>query len=163
MNIAGCGFDSMVAERINRGFRGLRGKTAYLAGMLATLASYRPSQLSLRVDGVEITTPAMLCAIANARCYGGGIQVAPMASILDGVLDLVIVGEFGRIEFLRAFPQVLKGTHLKHPKVRHFPFRKLEISSSPPIPFLVDGELVGAVPTRVEVVPGALKIVFPPP
>lgn len=114
------------------------------------------------MDGIEIEAPAMLCAIANATCYGGGIRVAPMASVSDGVLDLVIVGNFGRIEFLRAFPQVLKGTHLKNPKVKHIPFRRLEISSNPAIPFLVDGELVGALSTQVEVVPGALKMVFPP-
>jgi diacylglycerol kinase (ATP) len=161
LNVAGCGFDSMVADRINHGYRKLSGKSAYLAAMVGTLMSYRPSELTITVDGDLISQRAMLCAIANAQSYGGGMKVAPTASITDGLLDLVLVGEFGRIEFLRAFPRVLKGTHLTHPKVTHRQFRELEITSEPAIPFLVDGELVGAMTTRVTVLPGSLRLVIP--
>ena len=36
----------------------------------------------------------------------------------DGLFDIVIVGDFGKIELLRIFPRVYKGTHLSYPKIR---------------------------------------------
>jgi diacylglycerol kinase (ATP) len=161
LNVAGCGFDAVVADRVNRGFRYLRGRNAYLAAILQTLIRYRPTELKMCVDGEQITARAMLCAFANATSYGGGMRIAPLAELSDGELDLVLVGEVGRLEFLRAFPRVLKGTHLTHPKVTHRRFKQIDVESLPPVPFLVDGELLPAGRLHIEVVPDALDIIVP--
>jgi diacylglycerol kinase (ATP) len=100
-----------------------------------------------------------LAAFANAQSYGGGMRVAPLAELQDGLLDLVVVGEFGRIEFLANFPKVLKGVHLRHPKVRHVRFRSLQIESDAPVPILIDGELLPPGPLTIEVVPAALDVI----
>jgi diacylglycerol kinase (ATP) len=159
VNVAGCGFDAAVADRVNTGYRRLRGRSAYLAGILQCLFKFRSSNLSLVVDGELVYGRAMLCAFANARSYGGGMQIAPTADLTDGWLDLVLVGELGRVEFLWSFPRLLKGTHLSHPKVSHRLFRHLEVLSDPPVPILVDGELLRPGPLTVEVVPSALNVV----
>lgn len=159
LNVAGCGFDAVVAERINTGIRRLRGKAAYFVAILQTLRAYRPTLLEIEADGERFSKRAMLCAIANARSYGGGMKVAPTAEISDGELDLVLVGEFRPMEFLFAFPRVLKGTHLSHPKVWHRRFKRLEIESDPPVPFLVDGELLPPGKLSVEVVPMAIDVI----
>ncbi len=159
LNVAGCGFDACVADRVNTRKGLLRGQAAYLAAILQTLRNYRSPVLRLEVDGEAIEGRAMLCAMANARSYGGGIRVAPLAELSDGLLDLVFVGELGRLEFLRAFPQVLKGTHLSHPKVTYRPFKHLTLSSDPPSPILVDGELLPTGDVEIRVVPRALNMV----
>jgi diacylglycerol kinase (ATP) len=159
VNVAGCGFDAAVANRVNEGYRRLRGRTAYMAGIVQTLFSFRPTNLSLIVDGDLVYGRAMLCAFANATSYGGGMQIAPTAELSDGYLDLIIVGELGKLEFLWSFPRLLRGTHLSHPKVSHRRFRHLEILSDPPVPILVDGELLRPGPLTVEVVPAALDVV----
>lgn len=162
LNVAGCGFDAAVASRINRGVRHLRGRAAYLYAVVATLAAYRPIKLDLSIDGEPLIADAMLCAIANAQSYGAGMRIAPTAELQDGKLDLVVVGALGRAEFLRNIPKVFKGEHLAHPKVMHRCFEKLWLSSEPPTPFLVDGELLPEGPVTVEVVPKALRVVTPP-
>lgn len=161
LNVAGCGFDAVVASRINTGFKRLKGSLAYVAAVISTLLSYRASTLTIVVDGERFQVRAMLCAIANARCYGGGMMIAPCADIADGFLDLVIVEEISRIGFLLAFPKVFKGKHMTHPKVMHRTFKSIEISSDPPVPFLVDGELFDAGPVRIEVVPSVLDVLVP--
>ena len=161
LNVAGCGFDACVAERVNTGFRCLHGQAAYAAAILQVLRSYRSLQLSIEVDGERMEQKAMLCAIANAQSYGGGIRVAPTASLTDGLLDLVLVGDLGRLEFLKSFPQVLRGSHLKHPKVFHRRFRDLKLSSSPPSPILMDGELLPTGEVEIQVLPLALRIIVP--
>lgn len=159
INVAGLGFDAAVADRINRGFRQVRGSLAYFAAILSTLRTYRTRRLYGLIDGEPIEGQVMLCALANAQAYGGGLRIAPMASIQDGVLDLVMVGEFGTLEFLRNVNRLRRGTHLSHPKVLHRPFRRLEVEIEPPGPFLVDGELVEPGPVEVEVRPNAIAVI----
>jgi diacylglycerol kinase (ATP) len=103
----------------------------------------------------------MLVAIANARSYGGGMLVAPTAEIEDGLLDLVVVKDLSRLEFLRAFPRVFKGSHLSHPKVLHRRFKVLEIVPDALAPYLSDGEMLPTGNLHVEVVPHALTVVIP--
>lgn len=160
LNVAGCGFDAAVADRINQGYRRVRGTTAYVLAVLQTLRSYKATELMIEVDGEHLSHRAMLCAIANAPSYGGGMKVAPTAEISDGLLDLVLVKDLPTHEFLRAFPRVFKGTHLTHPNVEHRTFRRLVIESSSPAPFLVDGEVLPSGRAEVEVVPGALEVVI---
>jgi len=161
INAAGCGFDAAVAARINNGFRWLRGTGAYVGAVVQTLANYKATDLTIEVDGEHMRGKAMLCALANARSYGGGMNIAPTAELTDGFLDLVFVGEVGKADFLKAFPRVFKGTHLSHPAVKHRRFQRLTIESHPPAPFLVDGELLAPGPVTVTVVPGALSVVVP--
>lgn len=161
INVAGCGFDGAVADRVNKGLRSLRGRTAYLAAIFQTLLSYKPTRLSMLVDGKPMETRAMLCALANAKTYGGGLMIAPTAKLQDGLLDLVLVGELSKPDFLMNFPKVMKGKHLTHSKVTHLTFRELEMESDPEIPFLVDGELLPTGKVKVSVVPGALDVIMP--
>ena len=162
LNAAGCGFDAAVAERINTGFRWVRGTGAYIGAVLQTLGSYRATELTIDVDGEKIRGKAMLCALANTCSYGGGMKIAPHADMTDGQLDLVLVGDVSTMEFLKAFPKVFKGTHLDHPQVRHRTFKRVSVTSDPPVPFLVDGELRPAEQVVVEVVPAAVRLVVPP-
>ena len=60
LNVAGCGFDAAVADRINRGIKNLRGKAAYLAGVLQCLRTYRSTTLTMTVDGEKLEEQAML-------------------------------------------------------------------------------------------------------
>ncbi|MGV3615230.1 MAG: diacylglycerol/lipid kinase family protein [Fimbriimonas sp.] len=157
-NVAGCGFDAVVARRINEGYRWLRGTQAYVAAVVESLARYQPTPIRIAVDHEIVETTAMLVAVANAQSYGGGMKVAPDALLDDGLLDVVIVEGLGRVAFLRAFPQVFRGTHVSHPKVRVLRGERVTVEAEPPLPVLADGELVGVTPASFEVVPGALRV-----
>jgi diacylglycerol kinase (ATP) len=161
INVAGCGFDAVVAQRINHGYRWLRGTQAYVAAVLESLVRYQPARVRLAVDGVEVDTTAMLVAVANAQSYGGGMRVAPAARLDDGLLDVVIVEGLSKVAFLRAFPQVFRGAHVDHPRVRVLRGRVVEVDADPGLPILADGELVGGSPARFEVVPRALRVMRP--
>lgn len=158
VNVAGSGFDAVVARRINEGYRYLRGTTAYVAAVLGSLRTFQPARLHLEIDGIAHETTAMLCAIANAKSYGGGMRVAPNAELDDGLLDVVVVEGLSRTAFLRAFPRVFAGTHVSHPKVRVFRGRNVFLRTESPLPVLNDGELIGETPVRFEVLPGVLKV-----
>ncbi|MFQ3586036.1 MAG: diacylglycerol kinase family protein [Fimbriimonadaceae bacterium] len=161
VNVAGCGFDAAVAERTNQGVGPLKGTAAYVGAVLSTLNRYRPAEFRIKAEGRLHKFRAMLCSVANSRTYGGGMRIAPEAILDDGKLDVVVVREAGRIEFLSAFPRVFRGSHLSHPKVLSFRASRIQIESSPPMPILIDGDVVGQTPARFDVRPLALKIVVP--
>ncbi len=161
INIAGCGFDAVVAERVNAGYKRLHGTSAYLAALIQGLAGFRPTPMAVTVDGETIELRAMLCSIGNAQYYGGGMRITPDARLDDGLLDVCLLGEVSIPRFLLAFPRVFKGTHVTHPAVTMLRGRKIRVEASPSMPVFVDGDLLGRTPVEFEVLPGALRLVAP--
>ncbi len=161
INVAWCGFDAVVAERVNRGFRRLHGTAAYIAAVFQTLLTFRPAAMRLTLDGETRQERAMLCTIANSQSYGGGMRIAPDARIDDGLFDVCLLRETGRLEFLRAFPRVFRGTHVTHPKVMMLRARHIAIESDPPLPILIDGDVVGTTPVEFTLSPRAIEVLTP--
>ena len=161
INIAGCGFDAIVAERVNRGFRRLHGASAYLAAIAQSLLNLKSADLTLTLDGETRHVRALMCSVANATSYGGGMRVAPDARIDDGLFDICLLAEAGRVEFVRAFPRVFKGTHVTHPKVTMLQAQTVHIESVPPLPLLIDGEVLGTTPVTFTLAPRALQVLMP--
>ena len=161
INVAGCGFDAVVADRVNRGFRFLHGTAAYLAAVAQSLLALRPVPMQLTLDDETQEVRGVLCAVANAPMYGGGMKIAPQARIDDGWLDVCLIGDATKLEFVRAFPRVFAGTHGSHPKVTMFRARHVLIESTPALPLLVDGEVIGTTPAEFTLSASALKLFLP--
>ncbi len=151
--ILSTGFDSMVNERANR--MRIRSKIKYDLAMLLELPVFEPLEYEISVDGRQVTTPAMLIAVANGISYGGGMKICPNSDIQDGLFDLMILEPVSKIEFLKVFPKVFKGTHITHPKVRILQGKKITINSKA-IAY-ADGERIGPLPITAEIAPGALR------
>ena len=166
LNVAGCGFDSLVAKRINdwggrKTMRHVRGLSAYLLAVACELSTFRSFDVHMELDGEKLETRAVLCAVANAKSYGGGMLVCPDAELDDGYFDVCIIGDASRGEFLRAFPGVFAGKHVSHPKVTMKRCRTIRLECSERVPVLADGEIVGGASFLCEVVPRALRICVP--
>ena len=162
VNVAGAGFDSEVNETANAMTLPLGGTGTYVAAVVATLRRFRPAAYRISVDGEELDGPAMLAIVGNGRSYGGGMRVLPEASLTDGLLDVCVVGELSRAAFLRAFPTVFRGTHVKHPKVRMLRGKRVTMEADRRVDVYADGERIGPLPAIFEVVAGALPLVVGP-
>jgi diacylglycerol kinase (ATP) len=154
---AGAGFDAAVALRAQG--RAGRGTVAYVLAIFATLRSHAPVPLTVTIDGGASTTRrAAFVVCANGEYYGGGMKIAPGADAHDGVLDVVIVGNLGRLGLVRWLPSVYSGGHLRCPEVTMAKARSVVIESASPLPWHVDGEPVEGIPVRIGVRPGALRL-----
>jgi diacylglycerol kinase (ATP) len=155
--VLGAGFDAAVNDRANR-MTWPRGRRRYDLAVLAELRSYRPLPFELDLDGERLEAEAMLVALGNAPSYGGGMRVCPDARMDDGLLDVVIVGPMSRTTFLRLFPKVFSGRHVKHPAVRVLKAARVSVHA-PSATAYADGEPLGSLPITSTVVPGALRVV----
>lgn len=155
LGIVSTGFDSAVNERANRMRRW--GGARYLAAMSRELVSFRPAPYAMEVDGRAVHGTAMLVAVGNGGRYGGGMRVCPDATPDDGVLDVTWLSAVSRPRFVRSFPSVYRGTHVRQPYVRTFRGATIRIEASGQVAY-ADGELVGPLPVTIEVRAGALRI-----
>lgn len=160
--VASAGFDAEANRWANTVTR-LHGTTLYVAAVLRTLVTYRPRPFRLTVDGTARDVEAWLVAVANAPTYGGGMRIAPEARLDDGLLDLTVVGPVGRLDFLRTFPRVFRGTHVRHPLVTTLRAREVTVEALEPGDAYADGERVGPLPFTATAVPGALEVLTPQP
>jgi len=158
INSAGVGFDAAVAETSNRLPKFLGGTIPYIMGLLKSLVGYRNKQVVMKVDGREESGRILSVVVANGCYFGGGMRVAPQADIADGLLDVITVGDMGKIELLRAFPTIYKGTHIHHPKVRMNKATRIAIGSTEKFLVHADGEFLGEGPVSFRLMPSALSV-----
>jgi diacylglycerol kinase (ATP) len=161
VNIGGAGFDSEVNELANK-VRRLQGTPKYVYSTFVTLARFTPGKFVVVVDGTEYTFTGMMLAVGNGSSYGGGMRVTPEARSDDGVLDICVIKELPKWQFVKTFPKVFSGKHVGHPAVTMLRGKEIEISAERPFQVYADGEPVGHLPATFSVVPAALRIVVPP-
>lgn len=158
--IAATGFDSLVSDRVNR-MRWPHGRMRYNLAIVAELSRLRPLPFRLVLDGErEIVADLTLVAYGNTRSYGGGMLICPGADPTDGMLDITMVKSGSRMELIRLFPTVFKGTHVNLDQVSTARARTITVES-PGITAYADGDYVCPLPAEISAVPGALEILVP--
>ena len=161
IGIASCGFDSE-ANRIANQTRVIRGNLVYAYGALRALAGWRPADFTVELDaGVRRIVTGYTVAAANSRAYGGGMLMAPDASLHDGLLDVVIVSDTPKHRFLRLLPTVFKGQHVRLDNVEVLRSATARISASRPFTMYADGDPIAELPVLVRTLPGAVRVIVP--
>ena len=161
IGIASCGFDSE-ANRIANDTKLMRGNLVYVYGALRALAGWKPTKFGVTVDDGEVRTrTGYTVAAANSKAYGGGMYMAPDASLEDGLLDVVIVGHVPKLRFLRLLPTVFKGAHIRQPNVEVLRAREVQISADRPFTMYADGDPVAELPVTVRALQGAVRVMVP--
>ncbi|MFN8192139.1 MAG: diacylglycerol kinase [Nocardioidaceae bacterium] len=154
--VLAAGFDAIVNERANA-MTWPRGQMRYNLATLAELRVLKPLAYTLELDGVERQLEANLVAVGNGPSFGGGLRITEGALLDDGMLDVVIIKPLSRVELLKTYPKLFKGTHTSHPQYEHHRVRQVTVAS-PGIVAYADGERFGPLPLTVESVPGALTV-----
>jgi YegS/Rv2252/BmrU family lipid kinase len=160
---ADLGLGAEVAKRVERSGRWLKrggGFVAYLLGGIGAILSHRPTSVSIQLDGAPASTvQANVVFVANGPFTGGGMRMAPGASIEDGLFDVLIAHDETRTTLLlQLLPAIYRGAHLGHPSVEHHRVRRVRIEPAIPLLFQMDGEQVGRGPVDMTVVPKALRV-----
>jgi YegS/Rv2252/BmrU family lipid kinase len=160
LGIATCGFDSE-ANRIANSARLIRGRFVYTYGGLRALAGWKPASFTLRVDGIEHAVYGYTVAVANAAMHGGGMLLAPDASLHDRTLDVVMIADLPKRTFLRMLPTVFKGAHVQLDEVTIVRGTHVEISADRPFTVYADGDPLAVLPATFSVLPAAVQVMAP--
>lgn len=158
LNIASTGMGGDVDRRVNQSRR--RWPWSFKWASIRSFMSFQPQNIRVWLDDQPwYEGKSWIVAIANGRVFGHGMQIAPHAEIDDGAFDVVLVGDTGRLETLRAFNTVYSGKHLQHPDVLHQRAKIVKIENDEGLLDIdLDGEYVRGRQLVFRVLPSALRL-----
>lgn len=162
VNVLGAGFDAEVADRAAEVRGAIASIPAHLVGFASALAAYQNKEISLTFEGERGQSMRVRCnmvVVANGPSYAGLMRLAPEAIVDDGLLDLVVIGDIDKLQFLLNLPRAFTGTHLAHDKVAIHRVRSLLLESEDHALVQADGDVIGELPARVDVLPKALHLI----
>lgn len=158
-NIAAGGNSVRVAEEMTDELKSAWGAFCYLRGGLEVLNDLKSFRITADCGGEQLhdlDTWAVL--VANGRTSAGRIAVAPEASLIDGLLDVVIIRDGSLGDVVEMVSSALLGSYLECEQVIYRQVPHLTLHSVPGMRFTVDGEVIDEEPVRFEAVPGAIEM-----
>jgi len=158
-NIASIGFDAEVVANAQK-FKHIPGlrKISYIIAVFYTLFTFRGSSAKITIDGNVYDKRFLLCAVANGRYYGGGIDIVPIANPRDGLFDVLIVDCMSMLKLFFLLPTMVNGKHI-HLKVVHvFQAKKVTVESDKPFILNLDGELFERKKTEMKIIEKGLNV-----
>jgi len=161
INITGLGFEALVVKKTNRQKdRGRNSKAIYFFNILSSLVSYRITAADIIIDGRKSSADIFSINVGNGRYCSGGMRQTPDALPDDGLLDVTVIKEMGRLEIIKNLRLLYDGTILSHPEVDGYRCRNLKIESESLLFIESDGELLGHTPAEIGIIPSAVNIVY---
>jgi YegS/Rv2252/BmrU family lipid kinase len=160
LGILSAGLDSDVQDIVNA-TRLRLGPSIYLYGTVRALASWKPAEWEVTIDGEPLAFTGYSVAVANSGVFGGGMYLAPEAELDDGVLDVVLIGDHARRRYLAGLPKAFKGRHVDEPEVEVLRGREIRFQADRPFTAYADGDPIADLPVTVSVLPGALRVLAP--
>ena len=155
-----------------------RGPAGYIAGVLTTLMKKKTIPAKICMEGccdnagnplsddtMNFDQRILLTACANAQFYGGGFHAAPIASVTDGLMDVLVVNNVTRLKFITLVKDYHEGTFIGGDNELLEKFRKVlvyqkcrKITIEGPKHFCIDGEVLPTegTPITAEVMQNAV-------
>lgn len=175
IDIYAAGIDAQVANGISK-WRRLPlcgGTTAYTLSILEAVCSTFRHRLLIQADTRELQGEYMMLAICNAQMYGGGYRAAPLASMDDGLLDVVLIKPVSRLKLPGLLQAYRQGQHLApdgtvaelfRPYMTYFRTARISITvlDKQPMMTTLDGECSPQHHLYAEVARRSARILLPP-
>ncbi len=179
-NVMNMGFDSDVVRETYslKKIPFFRGPAGYVTGVATTLMKKKTIPAKILMEGCcdNHGNPAedptrtfdqriLLTACANSQFYGGGFHAAPIASVTDGLMDVLVVNDISRLKFVSLVKYYHDGTFIGEDGELLDQFKKVlsyhkcrKITIDGPKFFCIDGEVLPTegAPIEAEVMQNAV-------
>ncbi len=163
LNVMSFGVGGLTDRIVSTSSKWLGGRVAFFTSAVRATLVYERSPVELVLDGErQLVLPANV-ALCIGRYFGGGMMVAPDASLDDGHFDVICM-QGTKLETLLLSRDIYRGAHLARSGVSAFRARRVEARPTRGAEILidVDGEQPGRLPLAAEVRPRALDLLVDP-
>jgi len=141
INIGNIGLDARIVQNAHS-LKAKYGRKAYIAAVYKSIAQHKSIQLEIEVDGKDFSGKYSLVAVCNGQYYGGGLRIAPAASINDGKITLCLVESTSRLRLMTIFPTILAEKHVNLKIFKMLECENVRITLPSTVEFLcLDGNL----------------------
>ena len=159
-NCAAIGVSPLIAETIPHGLKRSLGRVGYLLWAAWQMTRFKPFKLTVGEGDAAETIDALEVRIANGG-YHGGTELVEAAAVDSG--DIVVQAVIGRWSHSLAWSWFASIVKLRSRKKTYREFRgtALRITTDPPLPISIDGEVLARTPVTAKVAKGAIEVVAP--
>ncbi|MFG6116673.1 diacylglycerol/lipid kinase family protein [Halobacillus sp. MO56] len=148
MNSIGFGLDAEVAYKADNSsfkkvFNRMRiGFMSYVLAFFTVIPAYQSLDITLTIDGkVKHVKGAYMITVSRHPYYGGGMKIAPQASLKKDFYSVIVVESLPKWKILLLFITVFFGKHTSLREVKQYKGRAITVESPSKIPVQVDGEV----------------------
>ncbi|MGN6185547.1 MAG: diacylglycerol/lipid kinase family protein, partial [Thermoanaerobaculia bacterium] len=153
-------FDAMVADRFASSQ--VRGLETYIKEGLRAFTEFKAEQYEIIANNETMKRAAFVVAVANSGQYGNNARIAPLASLQDGLLDVVIIDDTRLIDAAFLLARLFNGTLHRASGVTMFQTSEVTIRRASEGPAHLDGEPVTlGAELHVHVKPRSLRLLVP--
>jgi len=161
MNVAGMGYDALVAKKTNiLKEKGIGGSLTYMYFVFASLFQYKFMDAVIEVDDkIVFKGEVFSMNVGICKFNGGGMMQVPFAVPDDGLLDVTLIKKTSKWMVVRYARKLFDGSLVDLPIVATFKGEHIRIRSTGKLYLETDGESLGHTPFVFEILPRCLKIV----
>lgn len=160
INVSTGGFGVDASQGAGRGLKKHLGGLAYVLSGVENMVNFETHRGTFRVNGEVIHEGGFVFfAVGNARQTGGGTPLTPLAHVGDGRLDIMIVHEMSRLQFMALVPDLRAGTHLESPHVSYYRSDELVVETREGCLVNADGEHIAGTTFEYDVLPRPLQVI----
>lgn len=161
LNVASLGFGAEITATTPQGLKKALGGAAYtLMGMVKAL-ELSPYESRVLIPGEPAQDGSILfAAVGNNHFAGGGFDVAPLARLDDGLLDLVAIRTDRGISLSSIASELEDPTNPDNVHVAYRQLAEFTIESATKLHCNLDGEPIRKKRLRFSVLPSHLQVAF---
>ena len=161
MNVAGMGYDALVAKKTNiLKAKGMGGTLTYMYFVFAGLFQYKFMDAVIEVDGKMVFKgESFSLNVGICKFNGGGMMQVPFAIPDDGLLDVTLIKKTSKWLVVRYARKLFDGSLVDLPMVATFKGETVKIRSAGRLYLETDGESLGHTPFVFEILPRCITIV----
>ncbi len=134
------------------------GEQRYNISSILEVLKHKKRFARVELDGSKIAADFAFILGCNTIHTGKGMQMAPLARLNDGLIDVIIVRKVARWKLLKIFPKIFSGGHIGDSAVDYRQVKNFKIIPEEDSKLNIDGEILGSTPIEVNVIPSAIKV-----
>lgn len=161
VNIAGFGFDAMVATHANKlKNNGLSGVRVYIESFLWSYFNYKAGQTIVIIDDEKLIVNLFSASVGIGKFNGGGMMQVPDANPVNGYFHITIIRNMSIWGILVNFLKLYNGSFVHDFRVSTHIGKQVQLTAEKPLTGEADGESMGNSNYNMQIIPHQLRVIY---
>lgn len=126
VNAMDIGFGGKVVDVLEEN-RSKNKRHPYTRAILKTFKNYKPSELSLQIEGENKKYTPLLIAVSKGIYFGSGIGICPQANLYNQKMAVTIIDRVSMMTYIKYLPKLKKAVKIQDPRISYLLRDKLRI------------------------------------
>ncbi len=159
-NCAAIGLSPQIAQTVPHGVKRWFGRAGYLAWATLQFAKFEPFELIVGEGAAAQRMTATEVRISNGR-FHGGTELVEEARLDSGEIIVQVVAGKGKRSLVRNWAASFLRLESRRVDTVTFHGQSLRITTVPPLPISIDGEVLAKTPVQAKIAAGIIEVMAP--